>query len=68
MFCPRWSPDSALSDLLSKLHESEQNFVTLTNDYSPAYPHIARVQSMIDELNRQIDARVAGIIQHGKPG
>jgi capsular exopolysaccharide synthesis family protein len=59
---PTVSPDSALSDLLNKLHESEQNFVTLTNDYSPADPHIARVQSMIDELNRQIEARVAGIM------
>jgi capsular exopolysaccharide synthesis family protein len=59
---PTLSPDSALSDLLNKLHESEQNFVTLTNDYSPADLHITRVQSLIDELNRQIDARVAGIM------
>ncbi len=57
---PMLAPDSALSDLLNKLHESEQTFVTLTNDYSPADLHITRVQSMIDELNRQIDARVAG--------
>ncbi len=59
---PMLAPDSALSDLLNKLHESEQTFVTLTNDYSPADLHITRVQSMIDELNRQIDARVAGIM------
>jgi succinoglycan biosynthesis transport protein ExoP len=59
---PTLIPDVALSDLLNKLHESEQTFVTLTNDYSPADLHITRVQSMIDELNRQIDARVAGIM------
>jgi capsular exopolysaccharide synthesis family protein len=34
----------------------------LTNDYSPADLHITRAQSLIDELNRQIDARVAGIM------
>jgi capsular exopolysaccharide synthesis family protein len=54
--------DGELNGLLDKLHESEQTFVTLTNDYSPADQHIARVQSMIDELNHQIDARVAGIM------
>jgi capsular exopolysaccharide synthesis family protein len=59
---PTLVPDGALSELLNKLHESEQAFVTLTNDYSPADLHIARVQSMLDELNRQIDARVAGIM------
>jgi polysaccharide biosynthesis transport protein len=59
---PTLIPDSALSDLLNRLHESQQTFVTLTNDYAPADLHIARVQSLIDELNRQIDARVAGIM------
>jgi capsular exopolysaccharide synthesis family protein len=59
---PTLVPDSALSDLLNKLHESQQQFVTLTNDYSPADLHITRVQSLIDELNLQIDARVAGIM------
>jgi polysaccharide biosynthesis transport protein len=59
---PTLIPDVALSDLLNKLHESQQTFVTLTNDYSPADLHIARVQSLIDELNRQVDARVAGIM------
>jgi capsular exopolysaccharide synthesis family protein len=59
---PTLIPDAALSDLLNKLHEAQQSFVTLTNDYSPADLHIARLQSMIEELNRQIDARVAGIM------
>jgi capsular exopolysaccharide synthesis family protein len=59
---PTLIPDPALSDLLNKLHEAQQSFVTLTNDYSPADLHIARLQSMIEELNRQIDARVGGIM------
>ena len=59
---PSVVPDSALTELLNKLHETKQQFVTLTNDYAPASPSIARIQSMIDELNRQIDDRVAGIM------
>ncbi len=54
--------DPALSDLLNKLHESEQTYATLTNDYSGPEPHVTRVQSLIDELNRQVDDRVAGIM------
>jgi succinoglycan biosynthesis transport protein ExoP len=59
---PTVSPDAQLSDLVAKLHEAQQQFVTLTNDYALADLHVTRVQSMIDELNREIDARVAGIM------
>jgi polysaccharide biosynthesis transport protein len=59
---PTVIPDGALSDSLSKLHEAELSYATLTNDYAPADLHITRVQSMKDELNRQIDARVTGIM------
>jgi capsular exopolysaccharide synthesis family protein len=59
---PTVTGDSMLSDLLGKLHASKQDFVTLTNDYSLADLHITRVQSMIDELNHEIDARVSGIM------
>ena len=59
---PTVVPDMALSELLTKLHESEQQYATLTNDYAPADLHITRVQSMIDEMNREIDDRVTGIM------
>ncbi len=60
---PTVTADSALSGLLDKLHEAEQSYVVLTNDYNPNNsPNVARVQSEIDELNREIDARVAGIM------
>jgi capsular exopolysaccharide synthesis family protein len=59
---PTMVPDTALSDLLSKLHEAQQQFVTLTNDYASADLHITRIQSLMDELNREIDDRVNGIM------
>jgi polysaccharide biosynthesis transport protein len=59
---PTVVPDTALSDLLNKLYEAEQTCAALTNDYSPADSHITRVQSLKDELNRQIDVRVAGLL------
>ena len=59
---PTIYPDPTLSDLLSKLNTAEQSFVSLTNDYSLANPNVIRVQAMIDELNQQIDDRVAGIM------
>jgi capsular exopolysaccharide synthesis family protein len=54
--------DAALSDLLSRLHENQQKMVVLTNDYALTNFVVTRVQSLMDELNRQIDARVDGIL------
>jgi capsular exopolysaccharide synthesis family protein len=54
--------DAQLSGLLDKLHETQQNYALLTNDYALGDLHITRVQSMIDTLNGQIDARVDGIM------
>ena len=59
---PTVTGDTMLSDLLGKLHASQQQFATLTNDYGLADLHITRVQSMIDELNHEIDGRVTGIM------
>ena len=59
---PTVSADGALSGLLDKLHESQQQYVILTNDYTANDPHVARVQSSIDILNQQIDDRVNGIM------
>ena len=55
--------DAALSGLLDKLHTGEQDYVVLTNDYNPTNNlNVVRVKSEIDELNHQIDDRVAGIM------
>jgi capsular exopolysaccharide synthesis family protein len=59
---PGISPDSVLSGLLDKLHEAQQKYTTMTNDYSPENPDVMRVSSMIDEVNQQIDDRVTGIM------
>jgi polysaccharide biosynthesis transport protein len=56
------SPDSALNGLLDKLHEAQQAYASKTNDYSLANPDVIRLQSTIDEVNRQINDRVDGIM------
>jgi capsular exopolysaccharide synthesis family protein len=56
------SPDAALNGLLDKLHEAQQAFVSKTNDYSLANPDVIRIQSMITEINQQINDRVDGIM------
>ena len=59
---PQIVPDAALSDLLTKLHESQQRWVLLTNDFSLSHIEVQRLQSLIVELNHQIDDRVVGIM------
>ena len=59
---PQMVPDGTLSDLLNKLNESRQDWVTKTNDYSLTNIVVTRVQSLIDELNHQIDDRVMGVM------
>jgi uncharacterized protein involved in exopolysaccharide biosynthesis len=54
--------DAGLSDLLGKLRNAEQQYVTLTNDYALDNPVVGRVTSLIGVLNRQIDDRVDGIM------
>ena len=56
------SPDSALTGLLDKYHEAQQAYASKTNDYSQANPDIIRLQSTMDEVNRQINDRVTGIM------
>jgi capsular exopolysaccharide synthesis family protein len=60
---PTVTQDSQLSDLLAKLTTAQQQYATLTNDYSPGELHITRVQSMMDTLNGEIDERVGGIME-----
>jgi succinoglycan biosynthesis transport protein ExoP len=54
--------DGELSDSLGKLREAEQRMATLKIDYSTNYPDVMKTQSLIDELNSEIDARVDGIM------
>lgn len=59
---PTVTGDAMLTDLLSKWHATQQAMATLTNDYARTDLHIIREQSALDELNQEIDARVAGIM------
>ena len=59
---PQMDPDPTLSDLVGRLHESEQRWVTLTNDYAITNLVVTRVQSLKNELNTEIHERVAGIM------
>ena len=59
---PTLQPDPALTDLLGKLHDAQQKYVLLTNDFSSQNLEIMRLQSLMDELNHQINARVNGIM------
>ncbi len=59
---PQMVSDSELGALLGKLHESQETYVTKTNDYSLSNIEVVRVQSMITQLNHEIDERVVGIM------
>ena len=59
---PSVFPDQNLQSLLDKLHESEQNFAVLTNDYSLTNVVVLRVQSEINTLNNEVDQRVTGLM------
>jgi len=59
---PSMVQDAALSDLVARLHEAQQNYATKIVDYSADNAVITRIQSMIDVLKKQIDNRIAGIM------
>jgi capsular exopolysaccharide synthesis family protein len=59
---PTMNVDSALGDMLSRLHQTEQSLAELKVDYSTNYPDVMRLQKLADELNIEIDARVQGLM------
>jgi succinoglycan biosynthesis transport protein ExoP len=59
---PTVFPDSTLNDLISKLGEANQELARNKIYYSTNNDKVATVQSLVDELNREIDARVTGIM------
>ncbi len=56
------NPDAELSDLLGKLHDNEQKFVTETNVLGMGNPQITATWSLISTLKDQIAGRVNGIM------
>ena len=59
---PTTIQDSTLTELLNNLNAAQQELAKLKSDYSAQHPDVIRIQSLVDELNREVDERVAGIM------
>jgi len=59
---PGLGNDPDLTAGITRLHEAEQRIAQLKIDYPSDNLNVLRIQTLVDELNRQIDARVAGIL------
>jgi capsular exopolysaccharide synthesis family protein len=59
---PTAFPDPLLKDLLQNLYITENDLVNKRKNLADEHPDILRTQAMLDSLNRQIDARVEGIL------
>jgi capsular exopolysaccharide synthesis family protein len=59
---PTMISDSALGDMLSRLHQTQQSLAELKVDYSTNHPDVMRQQKLADELDIQIEARVKGLM------
>ena len=59
---PRMTQDTALADLLDKWRQARQTYVSETNDYGPSSPEVIRAESMLQELDQEIDASVNGVM------
>jgi succinoglycan biosynthesis transport protein ExoP len=60
---PTAYPDTALSDLLTKLNQGENQYAVDSKDLGPENQKLLQVVALIANLNDQIDARVAGVLQ-----
>jgi capsular exopolysaccharide synthesis family protein len=54
--------ETSLNQLLTELNEAQQQLVKLKSDEGAQNPDVIRVQNLVDELNREIDKRVNGIM------
>jgi capsular exopolysaccharide synthesis family protein len=59
---PTTVQDTILTGDLNDLNEAQQQLVKLKTDEGVDNPDVIRVQNLVAELNREIDARVAGIM------
>ena len=60
---PTMIADTELGSMLDNLHKTEQILAELKTDYNLTnYPDAIRQQNLADELNREIDARIKGIL------
>jgi capsular exopolysaccharide synthesis family protein len=59
---PVLNPDTDLSGLLDKYNEANQKYKVQLVDYNTNNVEVSRVKSEIDELDKEINERVAGIM------
>ncbi len=59
---PTASADAQLSELLSKYSSAEQELASMKKDYTEEHPTVARVKSILEQVNTQIEAKMDGIM------
>lgn len=59
---PTASADAQLSELLSKYASAEQELASLKKDYTEEHPTVARVKSILSQVDTQIEAKMDGIM------
>jgi polysaccharide biosynthesis transport protein len=56
------SPDQQLATLMERLADTEQKLASLSEIYAPAHQEIASLRKMFDQINRQVNDRLEGIL------
>lgn len=60
---PTAVPDQLLTSLLEQLALAEQKLIVLRKDYGDEYPETVRVAAQVEDLNKKVDDRIAGILE-----
>lgn len=59
---PSIFPDTILIELLSNLNRAENELATLSKEYGSGAPQIQRISKLLEVINKQIEARIDGIL------
>ncbi len=59
---PTMFPDAALAGMVDQLREAKNNRSKLLVDYPTNNPIVVRVQTLIDQIEKQINERVTGVM------
>ena len=59
---PTMFPDSALSDLLSQLRDTQQKYNVALQDYNATNIVVTRLKALLDTLEQEVDGRVDGVM------
>lgn len=59
---PVVSPDPQLATLMTDLNMSEQKLADMSETYSPDHPEVKRIKGVIEQINRQVNDRLDGVL------